>query len=77
VCHSVIEAGVEVTRQQTGRQIQATCEVLDTWPQSDARWLRAAQDALTSRHSMQISRGSRPRMICLHLFVSRTELRGA
>jgi hypothetical protein len=76
VCHLVIGAGVEVTRQQTGRQIQVTCEVLDTWPQSDAWWLGAAQDALTSRHSVQISRGS-PRLICLHLFVSRTKLRGA
>lgn len=55
VCQAVIGAGDEVTRASVGRQVQGTIEVLDTWPQSEARdagrrWLVAAQDALSGRH---------------------------
>ena len=57
VAQAVIGAGDEVSRASVGLQARAAVEVLDTWPPSESRdagrrWLTAAQDALTGRHSV-------------------------
>jgi hypothetical protein len=57
VCQAIIGAGDEVASASTGQQVKAAVAVLETWPQSETRdvgrrWLIAAQDALTGRHSI-------------------------
>jgi hypothetical protein len=56
-CEAVIGTGDEVVRESAGRQLIAALEVLDTWPESEAktageRWLQRAQQALKRRHAV-------------------------